>query len=159
MVTPNLISGTSLVFGLIAGPLILFHRLGLGLVFVSISLVLDGLDGPMARHFSYDLKKGETLDTIIDRTLEIVTFLSLVVGGYADYMIVVLSIVAILLMTSLRKKTGFDPGFKRIVLFFGYLTNFYLAFTIIFWANILGFIVNLLILDIRDQRKLDSCTP
>lgn len=151
-VTPNFVSGVSFFVGLIAVLFIWFHKLELGLVFVFLSLGLDGLDGPIARRFHYNLEFGEKLDTVIDRFLEIITFLSLSLAGYVDLKIVILSITAILLMTTLRGKSKFDPGFKRIVIFFGYFTNFHLAFEIIFLVNIFGFVVNLLILDIRAQQ-------
>lgn len=150
-ISPNMITVASFVAGVTSAPLIIFHRLELGLFFIFISAVLDGLDGPIARKYGYNLEFGEKLDTVVDRSLELIIFLSLVMAGYINLKIVLLSLVVIWLMTLLRGKTGFDPGFKRIMLFFGYFSSFDLAFQIIFWANLIGFIINLLILDLKEK--------
>ena len=63
---------------------------------------------------------------------------------------------AVVLVRILRKKAKFDPWFKRMVLVFGFFTSFDLALTIIFGANLLGFAVQMLIIDYRYQRLLDS---
>ena len=152
---PNIITGSSFIIGLISVPFILTKHLGVGLIFILVSLLLDGLDGPIARKYGYNLDFGEKLDTILDRFLETAIFLSFAITGYAHFKIVILSLMSIFLMTLLRNKTKFDPGFKRAVLFLGYLTNFHFAFQIIFFVNLFGFIVNLLILDFENQELIN----
>lgn len=153
--SPNFVSGLSFATGIIASGFILSHDLEMGLFIMLISLLLDGLDGPIARRFHYDLKFGEKLDTIMDRSLEIVTFISLAIAGFVEIKIVILSLVSILLMTSLRDRSRFDPGFKRTVIFLGVFTGFTFAFNLIFLVNLGGFIINLLILDLDKQQKED----
>ncbi len=152
---PNVISWVSFSVGLFSIPLILLRQLEFGLIVMLISLFLDALDGPIARKYKYDLDYGEELDTVLDRTLEAAFFLSFALAGFVQLKIVLLALSAIFFMTLLRKATKFDPGFKRLVVFLGYFTNFNLAFEIIFWANLLGLIVNLLILDLKAQEIED----
>ncbi|OGC92464.1 hypothetical protein A2899_02450 [Candidatus Amesbacteria bacterium RIFCSPLOWO2_01_FULL_49_25] len=154
--TPNQISLMSFGVGVTGAGLVWFGMVELALTFLAVSLVLDGLDGLVARAFGLESRRGEWLEVVLDRFSEGLWFGALVLGGFARWRWAALAMVAILLMTVLRDKTGFDPGFKRIVLFLGYGIGFDWVLKIIFGVNLLGFVANLVILDLDLQRRLDA---
>ena len=154
--TPNQISWMAFGVGIVGVGFILLGRVELALVFLAGSLTLDGLDGLVARAFGLESNAGELLDTVLDRVSEGLWFGALVVRGLADGKWAALAMTAILLMTMLRGKTGFDPGLKRIMLFLGYFIGFDWALKIIFGANLFGYIANLILLDLDLQRRLDA---
>ena len=154
--TPNNLSLISFIVGSAAVILVLFQKVEIALVILLISLIFDGLDGIVARLYNLESNRGEKLELFFDRTNEVMIFLALVAKGYIELRLAILAILAILLMTTLRKRAKFDPGFKRSILFPGYFVGFALAFKVIFWVNLLGFIINMLILDYSRQRKLDA---
>lgn len=154
--TPNNLSVISFLVGSAAVILVLFQKIEIALIMLFISLIFDGLDGITARLYNLESDKGEKIELVFDRANEGMIFLALAAKGYVELRLAILAIIAILLMTTLRKRAKFDPGFKRSILFPGYFVGFPLAFKIIFWVNLLGFIINMLILDYSRQRKLDA---
>ena len=157
-ITPNQVSIASFLLGVLSAIFIVFGKIYLGLIFIILSLMLDGLDGPIARAYEnkYDLKFGEKLDIILDRSSETLIILALAQVGYADVKLSLLALVAIFLMTSLKSKSNFDPGFKRTVLLLGPFIGFNLALSIIFFVNLLGYIISMLIIDLKAQIIIDS---
>ncbi len=153
--TPNQISVIGFLFGLIATGLILFNRIGFALLFLAISQVFDGLDGGVARRFNLESKTGERLDVYLDRSNEFVLFLALAYVGQVSYSMALLAFLAILLMTSLAEKSKFDPGFKRISLYIGYFVGFEFVLKAVFWVNLIGFVVSMIIIDYKDQQEKD----
>jgi hypothetical protein len=74
----------------------------------------------------------------------------------------VLAFVAILLVTVLEPISKFDPGFKRFMIYFGYLASvlfavdgFQIAMHVIFLANLTGFVVGTILVDYRFQAEVD----
>jgi phosphatidylglycerophosphate synthase len=142
--------------GTLAAALILLGQIGWSMVMIVLALILDGLDGMVARRYKLVSRQGETLDNILDPVIEITLFLAIAVSGYGSIKLAVLASLAVILIRLLRKRAGFDPGFKRVVLIFGYFTNFNLALQIIFVMNLVGYIIQMLIVDYRYQIVLDK---
>ncbi|MEK9165799.1 MAG: CDP-alcohol phosphatidyltransferase family protein [Patescibacteria group bacterium] len=154
--TPNRISILSFTIGSISVILILFKNLKLGLLFLLAALIFDVLDGAVARYFKLETKQGKILELIFDRTNEASLFLAIAYVNLVDFKTTILAIVAILLMTTIKDKSKFDPGCKRIMLFVGYLLhNFKLALEITFFVNLFSFILSMLIIEYKNQKKID----
>lgn len=155
--SPNQLSFLSFLIGSLSVFFIILEKLEFAFLFLLLALIFDALDGAVARYFKLESKLGERLELIFDRINEAMLFFAIAYIGLASFKIASLALLAILLMTSLRHQSKFDPGFKRIMLFFGYLfSNLQIALEIIFIINLLGFIINLLIIDCQNQIKLDA---
>jgi phosphatidylglycerophosphate synthase len=92
-ITPNMISWSSLVFGLFAGISLAFGHFGFGGAFALVSGFLDSLDGMVARLTGTSSDAGEVLDATIDRYAE-AFFISGLIVYYRD--LPVLQILALL---------------------------------------------------------------
>jgi phosphatidylserine synthase len=120
-----------------------------------LSQFLDGLDGTIARKFGLQTPLGEQLEIVCDRGVECFMFLALAYSGRVGYNEAVLAFIAILLLTSLVKRSGVDLGFKRVVLYIGYFIGFPLAVQLAFWVNLGGFVLSMLVIDYRVQKEDD----
>jgi hypothetical protein len=69
---------------------------------------------------------------------------------------VILALVAIALLTTVASRARFDPGMKRVALYFGIWLPFPLLFKIIFAVNLAGYVLDLLIIDCQFQRDMDA---
>jgi hypothetical protein len=153
--TPNQISFMGFVAGMLAAGAIALDRIEIGMALMFISQFLDGLDGTIARKFGLQTVLGEQLEIIFDRSVECFMFLALAYAGRVSYTEAVLAFTAILLLTSLVKRSGVDLGFKRIVLYIGYVIGFPLAVQLAFWVNLGGFVLSMLVIDYRVQKETD----
>ena len=148
---PNHVSILGFLIGLISVALIFLTHWQLGLIVMGISLFFDGVDGNIARVYGLTSKTGEYLELVFDRSLEALSFFALAFHFGINYMIVVLTVYSILLMTSLRDKARFDPGFKRIALIFILVASYETIISLVFFTHIGAFILQLCILDYKNQ--------
>jgi len=143
------------VAGMLAASAIALDKIGIGIALMLTSQFLDGLDGTIARKFGLQTALGERLEVVFDRGVECFMFLALAYSGKVGYTEAVLAFIAILLLTSLVKRSGVDLGFKRVVLYIGYFIGFPLAVQLAFWVNLGGFVLSMLVIDYRVQKEDD----
>lgn len=161
--SPNQISVIGFVIGLIAAVLVGANDLLTGLLVMAVSQIIDGLDGGVARKYRLQSARGQQLEVVFDRLNELTMFLALAMTGYVTYGMALLAFAAILLVTIIEPLSKFDPGFKRFMIYFGYLVTlifhvqgFQIAMHVIFFANLLGFIVGTILVDYRLQAEIDA---
>jgi phosphatidylglycerophosphate synthase len=154
--SPNGITWISLALSLAAAAAIAMRHLTAGLVLMAASQLFDGMDGGMARVYRLESAAGRRFDTTADRISEVAIFLAFALAGWVPLRLVLLALVAIALVTSTVERSNFDPGFKRFVLYFGVFFPYPLLFTVIFFANLIVYVVGLLLIDCRFQVKMDE---
>lgn len=154
--SPNHVTWIALAWSVAAAGAIAGQRVELGLVCMAIGQIFDGLDGAIAREFRLGSPAGHRLDTLVDRASETLIFLAFAVAGLAPLAIVLPAIVAVLLLTSICDRSGFDPGFKRFVLYFGAWVPYPTLFAVIFGVNLAAYVVGLLIIDCKFQLRMDA---
>ena len=161
--SPNQISTIGFVVGIAAAALVVAGFLVPGLIVLAISQIIDGLDGGVARRYGLQSATGQLLEVIYDRLNELAMFLALAFVGLVSFKMVGLAFIAILLVTSIEPMSKFDPGFKRFMIYFGYLATilfnirgFEVAMHVIFFANLIGFVVGTIMVDYRLQQEIDT---
>lgn len=154
--SPAGVTWISLALSLAAAATIALQHLVPGLVLMAVSQIFDGWDGGIARTYNLQSVAGARFDTAVDRISELTIFLAFAVAGWVPLKLVVLALVAIALVTSIVERSDFDPGFKRFVLYFGLFFPYPTLFMLIFLANLIVFVVGLLIVDCRFQVKMDA---
>ncbi|HEV8537775.1 MAG TPA: CDP-alcohol phosphatidyltransferase family protein [Bacteroidota bacterium] len=160
---PNQISTIGFIAGIVGALTLAIGYLVPGLIILAVSQIIDGLDGGVARRYNLQSEKGQMLEVVYDRLNELAIFLALAFAGYVSLTMVALAFMAILLVTIIEPMSKFDPGFKRFMIYFGYLATvlfnvrgFEIALHVIFVANLIGFAVGTIMVDYRLQREIDS---
>ena len=111
---------------------------------------------PSRATYHLSSEPGHRLDTLLDRASESVIFLAFAVAGLVPTLHAVLAIAAVLLLTTVCDRSGFDPGFKRVVLYLGAWVSYPTLFAIIFGVNLAAYVIGLLIIDCQFQNRMDA---
>jgi CDP-alcohol phosphatidyltransferase-like enzyme len=154
--TPAQVTWASFWASAAAAAAIATGHLPLGLGLMALGQVLDGLDGGIARIYGLSSEQGHRLDTLLDRASESSIFLAFAVGGLVPLTHALLAIAAVLLLTTVCDRSGFDPGFKRFVLYFGAWVPYPTLFAVIFGVNLAAYVIGLLIIDCQFQNRMDA---
>lgn len=144
----------NLLFSLSAAVFFFLNSWKWGYILLATALFIDFLDGPMARIYQKASARGEILDIIVDRIAEFSIFLALALNGSVSLLLASVAYYTIIMVTLLNRKIKFDLGGKRTFLFFGLFMTFNTVFTLIFFFNLGVFVLQLLILDYRNDKKL-----
>lgn len=154
--SPNHLTWASFAFSLATASAIASRHTVPGLALMALGQFLDGCDGALARHFGLGSEAGRRLDTAVDRASETVIFVGFALSGIVSWRLVLLALTAVLLLTTIVDRSGFDPGFKRFPLYLGLFAPYPLLFQIIFSVNLGAYVVGLIILDCRFQLRMDA---
>ena len=155
-VTPAQVSWSSFVASALAAAAIATHHVGAGLALMALGQVLDAMDGGMAREFNLVSAAGKRLDDWLDRASETVIFFGFAIAGLVTFKIVFLCLIAIGLVTTVAHRARYDPGMKRFAIYFGIFFSWHLIFNVIFLANLIGYVIQLLLIDCQFQREMDA---
>ena len=155
-ITPTHLTWTAFVVSVAAAGVIAVGHVGSGLALMALGQVFDGMDGGMARAFGLASEAGRRLDDLLDRASEAVIFLAFAYAGLVSFKLVAIALVAIALLTTIAHRSKLDPGVKRFALYFGFWLPYPLLFKIIFLVNLAGYVIGLLIIDCRFQRRMDA---
>jgi phosphatidylglycerophosphate synthase len=131
------------------------RRITIGLVLMAAGQVLDGLDGTVARRYALSSAAGHRLDTLLDRASESVIFLAFAAAGLVPLVHALLALAAVLLLTTVCDRSGFDPGVKRFALYFGAWIPYPALFALIFGVNLAAYVIGLLLIDFHFQNRMD----
>jgi phosphatidylglycerophosphate synthase len=161
--SPDAISGIGLAIGLLASAVTATGHAAAGIVLLALSQIVDGLDGGVARRYGLQSERGRIIEAVVDRSCEITFFLALAFAGLATTTIALLASSAVLLVTLGERASGFDPGFKRFMMYFGFalwagagVAGFEIALNVVFFANLAGFAYGTILADYRFQQEIDA---
>jgi archaetidylinositol phosphate synthase len=105
--SPNFWTGIGVVFAF-ASAVVYGLNIEFALIIGGILLLVSGffdiVDGQVARVTSKTSKKGAFLDSIFDKIAEVVIFLGILIGGYADPYLVLLAVTLSLLVSYARAR-------------------------------------------------------
>ena len=105
--SPNFWSGVSLFFAFVSGMVYGLNfefSLIIGGIFLLISGFFDIVDGQVARISKKTSKKGGFLDSVFDKIAEVVIFLGILIGGYAQPHWILVAITLSLLVSYTRAR-------------------------------------------------------
>ncbi len=153
--SPAQVTWISLVPGVAAAVAIGLGHVGIGLVLMAVGQILDAFDGAMARTYNLSTPEGARLDTMVDRLAEVAIFLGFWAGGFVSLRLVICALLAIGLLTTVVDRAGFDPGAKRMALYFGHWVSYPTLFTVIFAVNLTAYVIDLLVIDCKFQLLMD----
>ncbi len=160
--SPNQLSLIGLGVGIAAAARVAQHQLASGMILMALSQVIDGLDGGVARRYNLKSPAGKRMETLCDRLSEGAMLFALALAGHVTLPMAALTFTAILCVTIVEPFSGFDPGFKRFILYFGYaatllfnIRGFQIALEVMFWANLSAAAIGTILADYRLQEEID----
>jgi hypothetical protein len=154
-ISPTQLTWAAFWFSAAAAVAIANRTVTIGLVLMAVGQVLDGLDGAVARRYGLASEAGHRLDTLLDRASESMIFLAFAAAGLVPVVHALLALAAVLLLTTVCDRSGFDPGVKRFALYFGAWVPYPTLFALIFGVNLAAYAIGLLVIDFHFQNRMD----
>ena len=113
-ITPIMLSGLAIIFAIISGFFysnlvqfninIVIQNQVLGAIFLLIAGLFDMLDGSLARVTKKTSSKGAFIDSTFDRVTEIIIYSGLLIGQYAESILIFFAITLSMLVSYSRTK-------------------------------------------------------
>lgn len=143
--TPNQISVVAFLVSLIGLAYFYFHFALVAVILTLIALLLDGLDGTMARTYNMKTRLGFIFETVFDGTHEILLYPVLALAGYVHWYLAITAVIIFLVLRIWKYKNQniFDAGFKRVGVVFGYILGFEFVLAITLTWTIFAIFVNI----------------
>ncbi len=85
-ITPNILTGLTLVFGLIACYYYAIDSEVIGGIMLFISASLDVIDGSLARFLKNPTSLGSFIDSVLDKIVEGLVFVGIIIGGITGFL-------------------------------------------------------------------------
>ncbi len=146
-VNPNILTILGLIISIASGYMFSQKYLLLGVSLIAIGGIVDILDGAVARNHSTRTPFGGILDSTSDRFSDAFILIGIIYGGYVDWFIGALAIVASLSVSYVRARVevegiegnvGIAERAERLViLIMGVLLTYVLNSNVIYYAVIL----------------------
>ena len=126
-INPNVITGLSILAGICAGVLIIWHSFLLGSIVLFLSAVLDLVDGSVARRMGKETKFGAVFDWVADKFVDCFVLLCIGFSGIpiismylpvpalADFGVVACAIIGSMMNTFIKPVTYAEIGFEERV--------------------------------------------
>ncbi len=142
--TPNQISVIGFLFTLVGLGYFYFQYPFIGILLTLVGMLLDGLDGTMARLYNMKTPLGHIFETVFDGTHEILLYPVLAAAGYVHWWLAILasSVFLVIRIWKHYKENIFDAGFKRVSVLFGYFMGFEFVLAITTAWVIFAIVVN-----------------
>ena len=165
-ITPNQWTFLALIPAVIGFLGLYFHNLTFGLVCFAISGVIDAIDGAVARVTGGETNLGAYLDGVVDRYVEILLYLGLLIYGFPGMVLSSSAWIGLLIFGAVmtpyvkayadhkgiiepkdaEKMGGLCERFERLMIIFigmalGYFNIIYLTYSIILAAILANFTV------------------
>jgi phosphatidylglycerophosphate synthase len=143
--TPNQISVVSFVLSLIGLAYFYFHYPLMAVIITLIALLLDALDGTIARTYNMKTKLGSIFETYFDGIHEVLLFPALALAGYVHWPIAIAGAVVFLILRIWKhhNQNIFDAGFKRFGVIFGYFLGFEFVLAVTLAWTVFAIFVNI----------------
>lgn len=135
--SPNAVSVLAFVVSMTGLAMIFFAPIGLAIAVMFIGLLLDAVDGSIARIYNLKTKLGAKFELYFDSTHEFLVYPALSLAGYVDWRLTALLVPAFVILRVWEAKNPniFNPGFKRVSPIVGYILIFnYVAICTIIWV-------------------------
>jgi archaetidylinositol phosphate synthase len=130
---PNHLTIMGLIFGILAAFFIAQKVILLGAILILVSSIFDMLDGALARTQEMASEFGGFLDSVIDRYVDVLIFISLGIYG-VDWVIVALAMSGALLVSYTRARAEkiiekcdvgiAERGERLLIVFFGLILGY-----------------------------------
>lgn len=153
-INPNIITVAGLLVSVLAAYFFATGDLLLGGVFIAIGGFVDMLDGAVARKNKLNTPFGGVLDSVVDRFADAVILIGIIYGGFVDWFIGILTILASITVSYVRARAesegiecnvGIAERPERLVIlmagaFLGYFLNPSIMYAAVVIVMVLGYI-------------------
>lgn len=153
-INPNIITIAGLLMSVVAAYMFARGDLLLGGVFIALSGFVDMLDGVIARKNRSTTPFGGVLDSTMDRFSDAIIFIGIIAGGFIDWFIGILTILASFTVSYVRARAesegircnvGIAERPERLLIliagaFIGYFYDHFVMYLAVILVMVLGYL-------------------